>query len=55
MAVIVPYSLLRTNRIPVMQDPAEEMSQAPAAPEVLPLQQLGDYRLIRTVGLVRRG
>jgi hypothetical protein len=46
---VFPAMALMEN-IAVISEPAEECPQTPAAPEAVPLQQLGDYRFIRTIG-----
>ena len=45
---VFPAMALMEN-IALVQE-AEESPPTPAAPEAMPLQQLGDYRLIRAIG-----
>jgi hypothetical protein len=46
---VFPAMALMEN-IALVSESAEESPQAAAAPEAVPLQQLGDYRLIRPIG-----
>jgi serine/threonine protein kinase len=46
---VFPAMALMEN-IALVNESSEECPQAPAAPEAVPLQQLGDYRLIRPIG-----
>jgi serine/threonine protein kinase len=46
---VFPAMALMEN-IAVVSEPAQDSPKAPSAPEAVPLQQLGDYRLIRTIG-----
>jgi WD40 repeat protein/serine/threonine protein kinase len=46
---VFPAVALMEN-IALVNEPAQEGPPAPASPEAMPLQQLGDYRLIRTIG-----
>jgi WD40 repeat protein/serine/threonine protein kinase len=46
---VFPAMALMEN-IALVSESTEERPQVPAAPEAVPLQQLGDYRLIRAIG-----
>src|SRR5205823_3656451 len=46
---VFPAMALMEN-IALVNESGQESPQAPAGPEAVPLQQLGDYRLIRPIG-----